>query len=266
MGLRKEHQRHSRHITRTKRWQVLRMEILERDRFRCCSCGCGGRLEVDHVKPVRTHPKLAYEPGNLQALCPSCHTRKTRIECGHKPMSPARRDWSMAVQAMEKKKDGRTYSIPLGIAASRIPVNLVFGPPGSGKSFYIAAHARPGDVVIDLDTYLIALGGAPWEREPALVRAAFKDHDADIYSLASRTRGTAWLAKLAPSLAERNAWKLALRRVSEVPILTPPETCIQRIRADPARQHRADEMCSAVHDWWRAYRADNGTNPVEQKG
>lgn len=93
IGVRKQHHRHSAKVTRTARWKVLRMAILERDGFRCKSCGCGGRLEVDHVKPVRTHPDLSYEPGNLQALCPACHTKKTRIECGHAPLPEDRQQW-----------------------------------------------------------------------------------------------------------------------------------------------------------------------------
>lgn len=101
--IRKEHQRYSRHVTRTPRWKVLRMSILERDGFRCRSCGCGGRLEVDHVKPVRTHPDLAYDPGNLQALCPGCHTKKTRIECGHPPPREDRQDWRDAVAQLEAR-------------------------------------------------------------------------------------------------------------------------------------------------------------------
>ncbi|MGJ8586376.1 MAG: HNH endonuclease [Marinosulfonomonas sp.] len=100
MGLRRDHHRYSKRVTRTKRWQVLRAEILERDRYHCCSCGCGGRLEVDHIKPVRTHPELSYEARNLQALCPSCHTRKTRIECGHPPPRKDRCDWREAVEAL----------------------------------------------------------------------------------------------------------------------------------------------------------------------
>jgi 5-methylcytosine-specific restriction enzyme A len=102
MGVRRDHRRYSKRVTKTKRWQALRMEILEQDRFRCCSCGGGGRLEVDHIKPVRTHPKLSYEPGNLQALCPSCHTRKTRIECGHPPPREDRQDWRKAVEALSR--------------------------------------------------------------------------------------------------------------------------------------------------------------------
>ncbi|MCB1349302.1 MAG: HNH endonuclease [Maritimibacter sp.] len=102
MGVRRDHHRHSKRITRTKRWKALRMEILERDSFRCRSCGTGGRLEVDHIKPVRTHPDLAYAAGNLQALCPACHTRKTRLECGHPPPREDRQDWRQAVAALER--------------------------------------------------------------------------------------------------------------------------------------------------------------------
>lgn len=102
MGVKPRYYRYSTRVTATKRWQVLRAQILERDRYRCCSCGCGGRLEVDHIKPVRTHPELSYEPRNLQALCPSCHTKKTRIECGHPPPRETRQDWRKAVEALSR--------------------------------------------------------------------------------------------------------------------------------------------------------------------
>jgi len=102
MGVRRDHHRYSKRVTRTKRWQVLRAEILERDKYRCRSCGTRGRLEVDHIKPVRTHPELSYAPGNLQCLCPSCHTRKTRIECGHPPPREDRLEWRKAVEALER--------------------------------------------------------------------------------------------------------------------------------------------------------------------
>lgn len=81
------------------------MSILEREGFRCKGCGCGGRLEVDHIQPVRTHPALSYEPANLQALCPSCHTKKTRLECGHNPASEARQAWGESVSALMRGED-----------------------------------------------------------------------------------------------------------------------------------------------------------------
>jgi 5-methylcytosine-specific restriction protein A len=94
---RREHARHSKRVTSTARWQVLRQAILERDGWKCRCCGERRRLEVDHVKPVRTHPELSFNPANLQALCGPCHTRKTRLECGHKEKSPARKAWAEAV-------------------------------------------------------------------------------------------------------------------------------------------------------------------------
>ncbi|WP_339759842.1 HNH endonuclease signature motif containing protein [uncultured Sulfitobacter sp.] len=100
-GNRPDYHRHSKRVTSTKRWNVLRMYILERDGFRCKECGKGGRLEVDHIKPVRSHPTLAYSPGNLQALCPSCHTKKTRIECGHPPPRNCQQ-WQEAIEALSR--------------------------------------------------------------------------------------------------------------------------------------------------------------------
>lgn len=99
-----DYPRHSKRVTRGKRWHTLRMAVLERDGFRCRKCGARGcRLEIDHIKPVRTHPKLAYEPDNLQALCTRCHTRKTRIECGHPPCPQNRLDWRKAVLSLERQ-------------------------------------------------------------------------------------------------------------------------------------------------------------------
>ncbi len=98
MTKRKEYARHSRHVTRGPRWKALRMQVLERDGWQCVQCGTRRRLEVDHIKPVRTHPELSYSLGNLQTLCGRCHARKTRIEIGHKPLNPARAAWMNLVR------------------------------------------------------------------------------------------------------------------------------------------------------------------------
>lgn len=94
---RKDFARHSRPVLKTRRWQVLRHDILERDGWKCRCCGERRRLEVDHVLPVRDAPERAFDPDNLQTLCGRCHTKKTRIECGHKPLHPTRLAWRKAV-------------------------------------------------------------------------------------------------------------------------------------------------------------------------
>ncbi|WP_230312238.1 HNH endonuclease [Paracoccus lichenicola] len=92
--------RHSKRVTSTKRWQVLRQIVLERDNWACVDCGTRrGRLEIDHIQSVRTRPDLAFDPANCAARCPSCHTKKTRIECGHPApiITPERQAWGQLV-------------------------------------------------------------------------------------------------------------------------------------------------------------------------
>ena len=101
MGVtRDDWRRFSRPVLKTKRWQVLRQIVLERDGWACVDCGTRrGRLEIDHVKPVRSNPELAFDPANCAVRCSSCHTRKTRIECGHPApiITPERQAWGKAV-------------------------------------------------------------------------------------------------------------------------------------------------------------------------
>jgi 5-methylcytosine-specific restriction endonuclease McrA len=102
MGVRADHHRHSKRVTSTRRWQAVRHAVLERDGWACRGCKDRRRLEVDHIKPVRTNPELAFSPANLQVLCRSCHTKKTRIECGHKPLPKPRQDWRESVRTLER--------------------------------------------------------------------------------------------------------------------------------------------------------------------
>ena len=96
--------RHSKAVIKSRRWVGIRKEALRRDGYRCVQCGKHGRLEVDHIKPVRTHPELSFALDNLQCLCKSCHMHKTRIECGYAPISPERREWrNFLTQPVEVK-------------------------------------------------------------------------------------------------------------------------------------------------------------------
>lgn len=97
MGV-KHHERAGRSIYRTEQWKMLRFLAKRRDGWRCVECGATGRLEVDHVKPIRTHPELAFDLDNLQALCPACHSRKTQVEVGLPQLNPERRAWRDLVE------------------------------------------------------------------------------------------------------------------------------------------------------------------------
>lgn len=68
-------------------WNKIRLQILERDRYKCQVCGITSiqqKLNVHHIKPFKTHitTEVANNASNLITLCPSCHRnveRKVRI-------------------------------------------------------------------------------------------------------------------------------------------------------------------------------------------
>src|SRR5262245_43177049 len=63
---------------RTVRWSRLRLIVLGLCAYTCASCGhVQAQLEIDHIRPHHGNRSLFWNPQNLQALCPPCHTRKT---------------------------------------------------------------------------------------------------------------------------------------------------------------------------------------------
>lgn len=102
MNRRGDYARYSAKVTRSQRWKALRMQALDRDGWACVQCGDRQRLEIDHIKPVKDRPDLAYALGNLQTLCGRCHARKTRIEVGHKPLPPERARWRDLLREMQR--------------------------------------------------------------------------------------------------------------------------------------------------------------------
>jgi len=61
-------------------WRTVRMHVLKRDGAKCACCGAtaanGVVMNVDHIKPRRTHPELALTESNLQVLCEACNHGK----------------------------------------------------------------------------------------------------------------------------------------------------------------------------------------------
>ena len=61
-------------------WRKVRMEALLKYGPKCMCCGAtpktGAVMNVDHIKPRKTHPELALELDNLQILCGDCNHGK----------------------------------------------------------------------------------------------------------------------------------------------------------------------------------------------
>lgn len=85
-----------------KRWQVTRRTVFNRDDWRCVRCGRAGRLEVDHIIPLRKNPgQDPFDVEGLQSLCRSCHMAKTSRE-NRKPLTDQMRAWQALVSEMQR--------------------------------------------------------------------------------------------------------------------------------------------------------------------
>ena len=78
-----------RHGGRGTAWDRFRLRMLDRDSYRCQTCGKWGN-EVDHIKPLQFGGAM-FDPANCQTLCRGCHIRKTRAE-NSRP-NPEREAW-----------------------------------------------------------------------------------------------------------------------------------------------------------------------------
>lgn len=61
-------------------WRKIRLVALKLHGRRCLCCGAtpetGAVMNVDHIKPRKTHPSLALDINNLQVLCHECNHGK----------------------------------------------------------------------------------------------------------------------------------------------------------------------------------------------
>lgn len=62
---------------RNRRWQVLRRQVLRRDRHLCQESARYGRVveanTVHHIWPAEDYPEYAYKSWNLLSLCQAQH-------------------------------------------------------------------------------------------------------------------------------------------------------------------------------------------------
>lgn len=64
---------------RTPRWKALRARVLRDQAYRCAHCQqVIAALEVDHIAKHEGDPARFWDRANVQALCKTCHGRKTQ--------------------------------------------------------------------------------------------------------------------------------------------------------------------------------------------
>lgn len=183
----------------------------------------------DHIQPIALGG--SDDDANIQCLCADCHADKS---------------------AMEAASQQAACNHPTWLRPSAIPLTIVTGPPASGKSTYVSEHAKPGDVVIDLDgimtrlspTYRHWTGGL----DRSLFNRAIRVRNELLGSLSRRTHGRAYFIVSAPTDAERRWWHEKLG--GELVLLKPDlDECKRR-----AEQRGTPAAIKGVDTWEQASR------------
>ncbi|MGX9921778.1 AAA family ATPase [Streptomyces sp. NPDC002248] len=128
---------------------------------------------------------------------------------------------------------------------------VVTGPPAAGKSSWIKAHAKPQDVVIDLDLMALAMAGPGADHHnhsDVLLRVVHRARQAAIFEAERHLATTdVYLIHTMPSPKARAKYKRLGARIVTV---DPGEHIVrQRVRA-----MRHPGMDAVVTRWYQSYR------------
>lgn len=138
---------------------------------------------------------------------------------------------------------------------------VITGPPAAGKSSWIAARARPTDIVIDLDRITLSLSGpgAPnWNTDPILRKVALRARFAALdEAIKHREQTDVYLIHTMPSAKHRARY----RRLDAKVIAVDPgrEIVMQRVR------DMRDPAMTAVATRWYNQQAKAGREVVTRQ-
>ena len=91
----KQHTSYSEKL-RDPRWQKMRLEIMERDKFTCCHCRDTQKtLNVHHLAYTKGAAPWEYDPSNLITLCEECHELAEERITKIRTMAGGKSDWLM---------------------------------------------------------------------------------------------------------------------------------------------------------------------------
>lgn len=137
-----------------------------------------------------------------------------------------------------------------------VTATLVAGPPCSGKNYYVAHHKDTGDLVVDFDALMYAVGGDDYYSHPAaLKRYVYEARDAVLRTWLGRKDVDLWVVLGAPKRADREWY--ARRGFRVVVMDADRATCLRRARLERPRLWQ-----QYVANYFTAFEAPPVTDPV----
>lgn len=190
-------------------------------------------VEIDHIVALANGG--TNDRSNMQGLCKECHEAKSASERG-----------------VLHDGNWRHRTRPVGLRPSRIPVVLVCGAPGSGKSTYVRNNSGPNDLKIDLDEIRCRLAGkAIHQAGPEWTTQALDERNRILASLADDHRHQrAWFIVGSPTIEEQYWWSAQLGAERIEVMQTSKDECIRRIWADASRAGVQQQMVKWVERWF----------------
>lgn len=231
------------------KWKAFVAEIKRERGCWCVRCGSTKRVIGDHIVELGDGG-APFDKSNIQLLCQACHNSKTA-----------------AAKAARVGLGGSAGGGAVGPMAHpawfrpvHVPLTLVCGPPGAGKSTWVRNRAAPGDLVICMDT--IAREYLRANRRVALAPEQVGDvlrlrneMLGDLMRRSARGRWPhAWLIALEPEARWRAWWRDTVKPARVIVLATPAEECKRRVAADAAAGDARSAAAPALIDqWWSSY-------------
>lgn len=238
----------------TAQWAKFRAEYLTFHPYCVSEKHIGQRVpatDVDHIDGTGRNGPRAYDEGNLQPLCHSCHSSKTAqydggfgFESDEMPWSPKQKCATPTCRNLVDRgwcEDCQRKNV------SEARITVIAGPPASGKTTYVQQHKTDNDLVIDLDAIAIALGSnVSHDHNPRLLPFMFAARDAILQRI-SRPNDIdhVWVIRTAPLLKDRHEWWQA----TVIVLAKDADTC----KAQAAAAGRPAQWNQLIDDWWDQY-------------
>ena len=211
-------------------WHKTRNEYLSGNPY-CERCMLIERLKPAYLVHHKDRNPKNIDPENLESLCKECHKKE------------------------HTEEPKRSTMIPQWLEKSGIPVVMICGPPGSGKTTYAKSLMGDRDTLIDLDYILMEISGLPLYHDQSVeyLNEAVRERNKRLSRLKNRKHGNCYFIAGYPRYSDRR--KMAEMLGAETIILeTDSYLCKERISKDERRgQARKDSACKAVDQWWKNY-------------